>query len=187
MRCFVALIPDETVSKTLEHLSVLAAQKFDGVKKVERTNIHLTLKFFSNLGKKQINLLKKWLNDITTITEPIKMVCNNSGYFPCERNPKVFWIGQQNPHPIIDHLHKNLEDYCATIFFEKKDDRLFQPHITVGRIKNYSPLDDEFKKIFENENIEIIFRNLALVESTLTALGAKHEIIFKKTFEKELF
>jgi 2'-5' RNA ligase len=99
------------------------------------------------------------------------------GAFPNLHNPRVVWIGIKTNQTVLD-LQAETARVCAEFGFPKED-RVFHPHITLGRVKetrNLVRLTDAIKTI-TFEPIETFCSEILLMKSELHPSGSLYTIL----------
>ncbi|MFH2105715.1 MAG: RNA 2',3'-cyclic phosphodiesterase [Candidatus Micrarchaeota archaeon] len=190
-RCFIAVnLPKEIKEKIGRIASEL---DIDGVKVVEATNLHITLKFLGEIDNEAIGQIENILEKIKL--EKFKISIEGIGVFPNEKYVKVVWIGC---------VSKELEKLAETIdtglkgklrieseSFESfdrralsvkywKDIKSFQSfvgHLTIARIKKKVDLS---RFLNENRNVrigEVTVNSFELMESRLGPGGPEYLMV----------
>jgi 2'-5' RNA ligase len=94
-------------------------------------------------------------------------------------HPKIIWAGLDDPKKEIRSTVEVLENHLAKLGIAKED-RPYEPHITLGRIKslvNLKDLRDTIKIMtFEGQATER-FEKIILYKSTLTPRGPVYEAL----------
>lgn len=144
----------------------------ESIKWVEKSNIHVTLKFF---GETEINDIKKIQEVFRTIPakiKPFNFKIKGCGVFPNISNPKVLWLGIddfESLKKLNDEINKNL---TSAGFFS--EETIYKPHITIGRInaiKDKVVLKNLILKNHESFIQKVEVEDFILYESTLTKSG----------------
>jgi 2''-5'' RNA ligase len=103
------------------------------------------------------------------VGSPFGMRINRFGGFPNLGNPRVLFIGlSQNEG--LSELQKGVEKKLGELGFEKEN-RPFQPHVTVGRIKKKPRLKDSLPV---PESISFSISEVAVMRSMLRPEGSKY-------------
>ncbi|ETW99696.1 MAG: hypothetical protein ETSY2_40385, partial [Candidatus Entotheonella gemina] len=109
---------------------------------------------------------------------PFELTLASVGRFPKRQKqpPRVLWVGI-DADPALGQLHKKITQVLAEIGFEPED-RLFNPHITLARLKTREPLPevDTFLNahdVFRVPSIPIT--EFTLFSSMLSSQGAHYE------------
>lgn len=132
---------------------------------VARDNFHLTVKFIGEVDVAQVGLLKAAIDSTVVGFSQFQLrIGRECGFFP-RGNKKIVWMGIEGELQRLRLLHKKLEAALAAKGF-KKDERSYNPHITLGR---NVVLDEPFEEIkgLISGNKEMIFlvNKLSLMES----------------------
>jgi 2'-5' RNA ligase len=104
------------------------------LKVVDADNIHMTVKFLGNIDEESGEKVLKALRTAVKGLDPFEMVVHGSGVFPTEDDPKIIWVGVEDPEPLVK-LHASVEKALKKVGF-KPDDRGFTPHVTVARVRS---------------------------------------------------
>lgn len=174
-RIFSAIdIEDE---ETLEKLEKLRDTLDLGFKPIEKEKMHITLQFFKDLEKEEIEKVEKGLQNIDT--GPFKLKIEGLGAFPSEDYIRVIWAGAE--HPRIYEIQEKASKHEV----ESDDNHEFKPHITLLRVENLSGKEKKkLKKAFEehsNEEIgDIEVNKIKLFRSELTPEGTEYTEIAEK-------
>lgn len=180
MRTFLAIEIDDYIKNKINDTQEIIKNNTDSsIKYVETENIHLTLKFFGEINKQQ-------LNDIIQIVEesignyekyPLKVV--NIGAFPNIYRSKVIWTGIKD-NKITTNLIKELDEKFNKIGFKKEKN--YVPHITIGRVKNSSEgLSECLNDIKKAYHGKMVVKKICIKSSKLTPNGPIYNNI--KEFE----
>jgi 2'-5' RNA ligase len=65
-----------------------------------------------------------------------------AGAFPSASRPRVLWLGLESPGRGVFVLQERLRSAVAP-FTHSPEDRLFTPHLTLGRVKRLFPIEAE--------------------------------------------
>lgn len=170
MRCFLAVDLPKKVKDEIEKIQKQLPEK--DLKKVEKENLHLTLKFFGEIDDKKINEIKEKIKDFKF--EKIKCNLGTIGVFPSSSFIRVVWVSLE-PQDKIKELAKKINEKLNS-----RDDR-FESHITLARIKflkNKKEFIEKLKEIKVNP-IEMTIDSFSLKKSTLTEKGPVYETIIE--------
>lgn len=135
LRTFIALpLPDDWVDALAAVMGDLRREIPGGVRWVNPSGIHLTMKF---LGATDASLAPRVVNGLAEALEGVKgpaLLLSGLGAFPSERNPRVVWTGIDGDADRLDELFRRVED-TATGLGWPKERRTFRPHLTLGRVR----------------------------------------------------
>ena len=177
MRCFLAIELTEELKEDIEKLQ--KNFKIEGIKLVEKENLHITVKFLGDIDEETLEKIKNLDLSIHPIKTPIKEL----GVFPNENYIKIIWVGA----PKLTNILKEIDEKILELGFKKE--RRYIPHITIGRvkfIKNKKDLKEKIEKYktVKFGNLEV--KNIVLISSQLTEKGAIYTTIKKYVQIKDL-
>lgn len=134
-RLFVSFdIPGEIKNEICEICdSIITSSKDYRWEKKEK--LHFTLKFLGDVDNHKINSITEKLEEISSITKSISCEFKNFGLFYKSKIPKILWLGLKENIELIN-LRSKIENELSYIGYEKEQ-RLFKPHLTLLRIKEY--------------------------------------------------
>lgn len=179
-RVFVAIeLPVAVRRKLIEHIDRLR----DTMPEVRASwcreeNLHLTLKFLGDTPVTRVEGLAQAARRAASKVEPFEIVIGGCGAFPPRGQPRVLWIGIDDPSGRLADLHTTLEDECAKAGFPRAE-RPFHPHLTIARIRK--PHDSRHLvavhkgMVFDREAVGA--SELAVVRSELSSEGSRHTVI----------
>jgi len=138
MRTFLALeLPEEFKNEIADVIKQLREICPQGIKWVERDNLHITLQF---IGDTEPQIVKEMSDNFTAILNELKA-------FPVFK-PQIEVIPPNNPRLVwikCDFSSSQINDVVGKIrFYLKKrgfeiDKKPFRLHITLGRVKRFIP------------------------------------------------
>lgn len=162
---------------TLLNNQISELGKYEGVRSVKPSQLHLTLKFLGEISVKQLESVQ---NTITQIKcSPFDICLKSMGCFPNINRVRVIWIGITDGAEKLKQLARFVEDLLIPIGFIKEK-RPFSPHLTLARVKYLEKDQKEslIHKIEESKELKIGTQNvdrIILKKSTLTPKGAIYE------------
>ena len=172
IRCFIAVeIQDDTVISKIREIQNFLASTDADVKLVEPENIHLTLKFLGDVDESRLEYVKNIVKDENV--EPFVMNLHGIGVFPNLRRPRIIWVGISNGVESLAGIFLKLESILFKQGFPKEN-RVFNPHITIGRVRSNRNLNLFGKTISEYANTpfgEIVVNSIILKKSVLSSRG----------------
>ncbi len=169
VRSFVAVdLPESFIPGISELQEGLG---MEGVKLVEPSLVHVTLKFLGEIPEKTVARVGEALRavDCPRFEAQVKGV----GVFPSPRRIRVVWLGVEGRE--FQRLHREVERVLTPFNF-KKDNRGFQAHATLARVKYPNPKLAVKIKGLEGVNLgSFQVENFHLKKSTLTPQGPIYE------------
>ncbi|MFA4828398.1 MAG: RNA 2',3'-cyclic phosphodiesterase [Thermodesulfovibrionales bacterium] len=175
LRCFIAIeFPDEIKRNIDTYIEQLRATKAD-VKWVPAKNLHLTLKFLGSTPEELLTEINRKLLSIAKLHDRFTSLISGAGVFPNIKQPRVIWLGIKDAEEMIK-LQKDADEAMAELGF-KKEDREFNPHLTIGRArspKNKDVLMKELATLKDADFGKIEVKNIAVMKSELKPSGAEY-------------
>jgi 2'-5' RNA ligase len=146
IRSFLAIELPKPVLRKIEEVQGDLRSAHAEVRWVVPEKIHLTLKFFGNIEESRIDLIFKSIEEPMRDTLPFSVRVRGAGAFPSLKNPRVIWMGLADGKEKLISLQKQVEDQLERIGFEPED-RPFQPHLTLGRMRSSRGKEELVKKM----------------------------------------
>ncbi len=172
MRTFIAInLPDRIKDKISEMTKEFPEK---GVKKVEKQNLHLTLKFLGDVDEKKLEEIKQILKTIDYSKFEISL--KNIGFFPNKDFIKVVWLGIEKGRNEVIGLQKQIDQKLEKCGFISEKN--YEPHLTIARVKflkDKKEFLDKLKKIKFEDNFSV--SGSGLMESNLSSLGPVYKEI----------
>ena len=180
MRTFIAIkIPvHQALESFVKELKLYMAS--EKIKWVNLEGLHLTLLFLGNTPIHHVDEIKVALTQHLKGFERFNVTLKGVGTFGAKANPKIFWVGVEYSEQ-LNKIHKLITDTVVPFGYEA-DDRGFNPHITLGRIKGtsnpsnmYNLVQKNSEKIFQ----KCIIGNLVHYRSDSTPMGPIYTPLYK--------
>lgn len=150
MRLFTGIDLPEEVRERLErllmHLRPCAHLKWSPV-----YNLHVTLKFIGEWPEEKLPALDAALKTLAP-REPIPAEVKGLGWYPNPHHPRVFWAGIQGGEA-LPKLVKDIDAATAPLGIAPEE-RTFNAHLTLARIKEPAPLQALRTAIAQLESVE---------------------------------
>lgn len=179
-RVFCAIeIPELTRGRVLQHIARLRETVPDARASWSRdANLHLTLKFLGEIPQTSVPNVSAAASRAVVELRPFVIRLEHTGAFPKHGQPRVLWIGIDDPSACLSELQTRLENECAKEGFEKEK-RLFHPHLTLARLRQPQHANElsvaHKQQEFEPADIEV--RELLVIRSELSSKGSKYTVI----------
>jgi 2'-5' RNA ligase len=183
MRTFIALgIPlSPSCIKLLNSLKQKLSQ--ERIRWVNFDTLHLTLFFLGEASQMQVNEIDNAFKTHISSFTPLEITLKGIGTFGQKNTPKVLWLGVEESET-LKKLHAEVNRVVSPIGFTS-DQRGFNPHITIGRIKSIDNIQliESIAKEASNQPIQrSTVDRVNLYKSTLTPNGA----IYSPLLEQQL-
>lgn len=133
IRAFVAVRVGDEVERAIADFIEEIGSPNDGIAWARRDKLHVTLKFLgAAIDAEKIAPLADSLARIAAGTRAMQVSTRGVGGFPDLRRPRVLWVGLESEALI--HLAEEVEAAASAGF--GKSDRLWAPHLTIGRVRD---------------------------------------------------
>jgi len=175
LRTFIAVSLSDLARQALARLIQDLSGLTRGVRLVSAENIHLTLKFMGEVEAARLPDLKRALELSVVGIQPFSYELCEKGCFPNWQRPRVFWIGVQDLQQALLRLQRQLESEFANFGFPAES-RSFQPHLTIGRVKDPRNLSPFLAKFREDDfgSYQVQVTQVRLIQSDLLPTGARY-------------
>ena len=177
IRAFLAIEPPDNILQALSTLQEKLKREISGRISWTRTQgQHLTLKFFGDISTEDVNNICTAVRNRIVSGQSLNLKIEKPGVFPDTRRPRVIWCGVTGDVEKLSVLQKQLDSDFAGIGFPEED-RPFQAHLTLGRIKDAHGLTGISEALAKNSTFtagEFSCRELILFQSKLSPQGATY-------------
>ena len=191
-RTFIALEMNEALQGHLAGVILQVARMLPGVRWVDPGGIHLTLAFLGELTDEQLAEAIRATESAARRASTFSYRLARLGTFGSSRQPRVIWMGIDEPSGSLLRLHRTLNRELEQRGFEI-DKRPFSPHLTLARIK--APLaPDELQRlqhILQSKQYGIAssdfypVHHLDVMKSELSRSGARYTCLRECEFGGE--
>lgn len=176
-RTFIALELDESLQRYLGEIIRRMAQDLPGLRWVDPAGIHLTLAFLGELNDQQLAEATHAAELSARLIPPFQYRFSHPGFFGSPRQPRVIWIGVEEPSGSLQLLHQQLSLELTQRGFEI-DTRPFSPHLTLARIKAPLKPEEQQRLLAEQDRLPhsplVRVRYLSVMKSELLRTGARY-------------
>lgn len=148
------------------------------VKWERKDKFHATIKFLGDVSEEKLSAVLNEIDAIVSDFSETEVIYQSLGAFPNKKNPRVIWIGCDNPDGILLNL-KNAFDHNLSRFGFEIENRPFHPHITLGRIKSSNQLKN-LHPMLENLTFEpqkALINEILVMKSVLKPEGSEYSIL----------
>jgi len=108
------------------------------VRWVRPEGIHLTLKFMGDIQAEMAERILVALPPAAAQFPPFELSISGLGVFPNPRRPRVLWTGVHGDLETLAALQLAVDDAVGKLGLPKEQ-RSFNPHLTLGRVKRDVP------------------------------------------------
>jgi 2'-5' RNA ligase len=177
MRAFIAIaFPEELrghVKKLQERIEMTDAD----IALVGTNELHYNLKFLGEISEAQADAVKAVLGEVAAQFDRFKLHAAGFGAFPSNQYARVVWVGAKEGSQQLKAIAELLDLKLSEIGF-KKEERPFEPHLTVGRVRsarNKPELILLLRELAERDIGTFDVTSLMLFESKLSPQGPTYE------------
>jgi 2'-5' RNA ligase len=135
LRTFIAVALSEPIRDRCVALQDTLARSGADVKWVEAENLHVTLLFLGEVDERDLSALCRAVSDTCAAQDSFLASVDKVGCFPNPRRPRTIWVGLGAGEAEMRTLHDMLEPPLLDLGCYRREERLFTPHVTLGRVK----------------------------------------------------
>ena len=182
IRSFIAINIPAKIRNKLEKIQDDLKKSNAALQLVRPENIHITLKFLGNVPVDSINDIQYAINESVSGFMIFSVSFEKIGVFPNPEYPRVIWVGIEKGVEELSLLNTKIENSLSG-FSLHKENRKFQPHLTIARVrsgKNRKRLVNILEELKNIKAGEMLAKKICLMESMLKPQGAQYNIL--KTF-----
>ncbi len=161
MRAFIAVeLPEEMRDLLAARQDVLRAamgRAAEAVRWSRPEGTHLTLQFLGDVPEELIPRIADGMREGCAGQKEVGLALGRIGAFPGITRPRVLWIGLEGDTGRLVTLQARIAEHLQKLGY--RPDKLFQPHVTLGRMRDTARRDELDKvsrtlKQQENKPIE---------------------------------
>jgi len=183
-RIFIALKVEagETLLKMVSSLKSDLSK--DSIKWTSIDNIHITLAFLGDTEEKLIKSISSMLKEKCKGSGSFQLIIRGLGVFRNPGDPRIIWTGVELSEKLV-RLNEAILDGLRGLNI-KMEDRPFNPHLTIGRIKHLNNKETLRTLLgqYQDSEIQIIPVNeVILYESVLLQSGPVYKPLAKFSLE----
>jgi 2'-5' RNA ligase len=188
-RTFIALEMNEVLHRHLEEVIDQVAQVLPNARWVDPAGIHLTLAFLGELTDAQLSEAMQAAEIAAQQVKPFTYRLSRLGIFGSPQQPRVLWMGIDEPSGTMTWLHRILNQELEQRGFEI-DKRPFSPHLTLARFKQPLMPDEQqgLQRILAEKQRGVVSAQVCAVEhvnvmkSELSRAGARYTCLKEYAF-----
>jgi 2'-5' RNA ligase len=185
-RIFCAIeLPATVRDLVLRHITDLKQAVADAHASWAReANLHLTLKFLGEVPKSSVKDFSNAVSRAVAAVTPFSIRLEQTGAFPKHGQPRVLWIGINDPTGRLGELHARLEEESAHVGFAKEA-RPFHPHLTVARLRKpeHARTLAAAHKQLKFAPVEIAVSELLVIRSELSSEASKYTVVSRHALD----
>ena len=179
-RLFIAIeLPATLRRRVQDHIDQLKKALPDARASWTREeNLHLTLKFLGDTPVNRVEALSQAAARAAAQVSPFEVIIGGCGAFPTRGQPRVLWIGIEDPTGAQNKLYRALEDECARAGFPREA-RPFHPHLTIARLRQPHGARRlvELHEEIGFDPVPVNVSDVCLIRSELKSGGSRYTVI----------
>ncbi len=184
IRSFIAAeISDPRIRQRITEIQNIIRDTRADLRLVQPENIHATIRFLGEISQSVIEQIKDEMALVKFGNFQVTLL--GIGAFPNSHRPNVVWVGISQGAEQLKDIHAQLEPRLRAIGIAP-DNKGFNPHITIARVKSPKNRDELARTVTEMENTEVGTVNVHKIDlkrSVLTPRGPIYSTIFEKNAE----
>ena len=177
IRSFIALPLEAVLAAEIKKVQQGLNSPVGAVRWINPEHLHLTLHFLGNVDAGQLDDLAAALRRACARADPFQLALEGAGCFPNTQSPRVVWIGIQGDLEPLRQLQEQIGQETKN-FGDQGDPRVFQPHLTIGRVKASGLEGRKAGQAIECATVPKLgdwtVNNVLLVQSQLSPDGARY-------------
>ncbi len=182
MRTFIAVEISEEIKEQIYSFITKTGKELENnkIKWVEKENLHITLKFLGEIKPDICMKVRQILSEIVKNFNKFYINLNSLGVFPQLSNARVIWIDIHEKEKLKE-IYETIENKLKELKLPKEN-REFQPHLTIGRIKFLQDKEkiNLFLTKYKNTNFDTTnIEHITFFESILKPQGPEYRVIEK--------
>lgn len=181
VRAFAAI---ELTPETKNFIYTIASSlDLPNFKKVEKENIHLTIKFYGNIQLKKLKIIAEETGKSLKGFKAFRFEIGEPGFFPSVYRARVFWFGIKEGVEELKKIYNIIESVSVRLGVEPEL-REFTPHITAGRFRKPFNMKSKLSSLknLEKDKYKVEVDSLVFFESKLTPSGPIYTKLFTVNF-----
>ena len=189
LRAFIAVEVPLEIRQDVQHAtSNLRRDTGSLIRWVAVENMHLTLKFLGEIPFANIEVLTQMIHAEADSFNCFDIHLTGIGSFPSPKRPRVIYIGIQSPAE-LEAFQRQLESATRRLRYNSEA-RAFAPHLTIGRVRQNIPADDQQKirRALEESKIDSLgtarVNSVHLYKSDLKPTGPVYTKLFSAHLRK---
>ncbi|GFP75528.1 RNA 2',3'-cyclic phosphodiesterase [Clostridium fungisolvens] len=162
MRVYIAIDFEDNIKNYFGKMTSYIKNHCSEGSFTEKNNFHMTIRFIGEADDLQISKIKEVMDIAVLKISSFELLLNNLGIFK-RKKTNILWAGVEES-PVLTELHKELstllKEYRLPFY-----DKLFMPHITLGRRIELKEESTALDSLIQFERITIPVKAISLMAS----------------------
>jgi len=150
---------------------------------VPPANLHVTLKFLGWSSPDVIHAVRDRVVVAMGGMKGFELQARGAGGFPGDGSARVLWVGLNDPSGVLAPLAERIDGQMAELGYARET-RPFQPHITVGRVKEGRGTEEVLAPWKQTDFGSSRIREVVLYESFTKSTGSEYMAQFRVAFAR---
>ena len=175
-RSFIAVELSKDIAGGVRRIQEGLRDCTTGVSWVRPEGIHLTLKFLGDVDPGRVEGIASTIEASVKAIGSFFIGIRGCGGFPNPRNPRVIWIGVDDPGGELKELQAKVEQGMEEMGFAREG-RTYTPHLTIGRLRSGKGKGDVAQALEATKECDLgtmAVREICLFRSQLKPTGAEY-------------
>jgi len=175
-RSFIAVELSTEIAGGVRRIQGGLRERTAGVSWVRPEGIHLTLKFLGEVDPGRVEGIASRAEQGVKAIAPFTIGIRGCGGFPNPRNPRVIWIGVDDPSGQLKELQAQVEQGMEEMGFTREA-RAYTPHLTIGRLRSGKGKGEVAQSLEAMKGCDLgtmEVREICLFRSQLKPTGAEY-------------
>ncbi len=183
MRTFIAVALQDHIIDAVNKFLLKTTQevKNNKISWVKKENLHITIKFLGEIKENQVEIVEKVLSEVAKYIKSFEVEVKEMGVFPNINSPRVIWIGIKDETKSLSSIANFVEEKLSQFDFPKEN-KEFTAHLTIGRVKKLTDINEIKTYIEKYKNIDLgknKIDNITFFQSILHPQGPQYIVIKK--------
>ena len=148
LRTFIAVNVSQETCRVAGRLLKQLGAIDHGVKTIQNQNLHITLKFLGEVLVEDTPAICSAVEKACESFKDFKLVCGGLGAFPNQERPRTLWMGVEQGVDEIRELQAAIDHHTQQLGYSGEN-RLFVPHLTLARIRNFQGDFEKLQELFD--------------------------------------
>jgi 2'-5' RNA ligase len=134
LRLFIAVETPPAIRVAIGDVRDMLKRSGADVRWESTDKLHITLRFLGDTDPELLPDFVTMLEGAAARSGPIGVRYSGLGCFPHRRDPRVLWVGVDDPGGELRRLQGEIEDGCRVLGV-LPEPKAFHAHVTIGRVK----------------------------------------------------
>lgn len=162
MRVYIAIDFEDNIKNYFENLTSHIKNHCIEGSFTRKNNFHLTIRFIGEADDFQISKIKEIIDMSMLKISPFELLVNNLGIFK-RKNTNILWLGVDE-NDVLSKLHNELsirlKEFKIPFY-----DKLFMPHVTLGRKVLFQEGSHDINNLIQFDKISLPVKSISLIAS----------------------